>query len=89
MGRKGIGKLSLFSIANTVEVFTVKDNMKSAFRMQADDIKKRIEGKRKLPWVKATPTAARRRTNTTRVRETSFSGLPLRGIAHHPEVEDP
>ena len=42
MGRKGIGKLSLFSIANTVEVETAKDGLKSAFRMRLDDIRKKI-----------------------------------------------
>ena len=42
MGRKGIGKLSLFSIAKTVSVFTAKDEGDSlthqAFRMELDDI---------------------------------------------------
>nr|VFK58372.1 MAG: Histidine kinase-, DNA gyrase B-, and HSP90-like ATPase [Candidatus Kentron sp. UNK]VFK68855.1 MAG: Histidine kinase-, DNA gyrase B-, and HSP90-like ATPase [Candidatus Kentron sp. UNK] len=42
MGRKGIGKLSLFSIAKTIEVRTVKDNQRSAFRMQLDEIRKKI-----------------------------------------------
>nr|VFK19416.1 MAG: Histidine kinase-, DNA gyrase B-, and HSP90-like ATPase [Candidatus Kentron sp. LFY] len=42
MGRKGIGKLSLFSIAKTIEVRTVKDNQRSAFRMQLDEIKRKI-----------------------------------------------
>ncbi|MFJ8596178.1 ATP-binding protein [Streptomyces sp. NPDC093598] len=42
MGRKGIGKLSLFSIARTVEIYTVKDNHKHAFRMSLDDIKAAI-----------------------------------------------
>jgi hypothetical protein len=39
MGRKGIGKLSLFSIANTVEVYTAKDGEKSALRMSVPAIK--------------------------------------------------
>nr|VFK06743.1 MAG: Histidine kinase-, DNA gyrase B-, and HSP90-like ATPase [Candidatus Kentron sp. LPFa]VFK23404.1 MAG: Histidine kinase-, DNA gyrase B-, and HSP90-like ATPase [Candidatus Kentron sp. LPFa] len=42
MGRKGIGKLSLFSIAKTIEVRTVKDGQHSAFRMELDEIRKRI-----------------------------------------------
>ena len=33
MGRKGIGKLSLFSIARSVEVHTVKNGEKHGFRM--------------------------------------------------------
>ena len=43
MGRKGIGKLSLFSIANTIEVQTVKDGNKSAFRMILQRIRDTIE----------------------------------------------
>lgn len=43
MGRKGIGKLSLLSIAEVVEVFTVKDGQKSAFRMDLNDIRREIE----------------------------------------------
>jgi hypothetical protein len=48
MGRKGIGKLSLFSIARTIEVHTVRvDNaghilQRNALRMNSDDIKKMI-----------------------------------------------
>jgi hypothetical protein len=50
MGRKGIGKLSLFSIANIIEVHTVKTNKgkvvdRNAFVMNAKDIKKQIEQK--------------------------------------------
>ncbi|GAA4039584.1 BbrUII/HgiDII family restriction enzyme [Parerythrobacter jejuensis] len=43
MGRKGIGKLSLFSIADTVVVETAKDGEKSAFKMHLPDIRKKIE----------------------------------------------
>ena len=43
MGRKGIGKLSLFSIAGCVEIETVKDEEKSAFRMKLDDIREKID----------------------------------------------
>lgn len=45
MGRKGIGKLSLFSIAGIVEVYTVKDGEKSGFRMNRKDIRDEIENK--------------------------------------------
>lgn len=45
MGRKGIGKLSLFSIARTIEIHTVRDNVKSGFRMQLEDIEDRIKHK--------------------------------------------
>lgn len=42
LGRKGIGKLSLFSIADEIEVRTVKDGAESAFLMSLPDIKKAI-----------------------------------------------
>ena len=42
MGRKGIGKLSLFSIADIVEVQTVKNGKKSGFVMSAQKIEAEI-----------------------------------------------
>ena len=42
MGRKGIGKLSLFSIADTVEVQTVRDGDKNGFVMSARKIEEQI-----------------------------------------------
>lgn len=36
MGRKGIGKLSSFSIAGEVDVFTVKNGKNTSFRMDRD-----------------------------------------------------
>lgn len=38
MGRKGIGKLSLFSVADIIEVQTVKDGQKNGFRLSTEDI---------------------------------------------------
>lgn len=38
MGRKGIGKLSLFSIANSIEVHSIKEGLTQAFEMKRDDI---------------------------------------------------
>lgn len=43
MGRKGIGKLSLFSVAEVIDVFTVKNGKKAALRMELRKIKKLIE----------------------------------------------
>ncbi|WP_257942328.1 ATP-binding protein [Campylobacter lari] len=44
MGRKGIGKLSLFSIANKITVISKKkDDITNAFIMDIDDIKKAID----------------------------------------------
>ncbi|TVQ84857.1 MAG: hypothetical protein EA357_01845 [Micavibrio sp.] len=43
MGRKGIGKLSLFSIADTVEVHSVKKGKKSGLIMRLPEIQKAIQ----------------------------------------------
>jgi hypothetical protein len=43
MGRKGIGKLSAFSIAEIVEVETIKDSERTAISMDVNDIRKAIE----------------------------------------------
>jgi hypothetical protein len=45
MGRKGIGKLSIFSIAGCAEVYTKKGDGQTAFRMDREAIKKAIAGK--------------------------------------------
>jgi len=45
MGRKGIGKLSIFSIAGIAEIFTMKGTVHTAFKMDRDKIKEAIEGK--------------------------------------------
>lgn len=44
MGRKGIGKLALFSIADEIEIHTRIASEKHAFRMRTADIRKAIEG---------------------------------------------
>ena len=43
MGRKGIGKLSVFSIADTVEVHSARDGQRNAFRIEVEELKARIE----------------------------------------------
>lgn len=48
MGRKGIGKLSLFSIAETIEVQSVRDGRKSGFVMNTAAIEEAT--KSKLPY---------------------------------------
>jgi len=46
MGRKGLGKLSLFSVANEIEVQSVRDGEQAAgFTMRVDGIKKAAEAK--------------------------------------------
>jgi len=43
MGRKGIGKLSLFSIAEEIEVQSAKDDQKNGFVMRVSDIRAQID----------------------------------------------
>ena len=43
MGRKGIGKLSLFSIARTVEIHSVRESERHGFRMDAGRIEEAIK----------------------------------------------
>ena len=50
MGRKGIGKLSLFSIADTVEVQSVKGAEKNGFVMSAEKIKEQSSGEKETPY---------------------------------------
>jgi len=42
MGRKGIGKLSLFAIAKTVRLETVKDGLASGFILRTDSIREQM-----------------------------------------------
>lgn len=44
MGRKGIGKLSLFSIADVIKVFTVKNGERNGFLLSREKIEEEIEG---------------------------------------------
>ena len=59
MGRKGIGKLSLFSIANLITVETVKRDEKNGFVMSVKAIKDHIDENEKRPYDKQTPYAPR------------------------------
>lgn len=46
MGRKGIGKLSLFSIADTIEIQSMKEGEKNGFVMSAKKIQKQLKDKK-------------------------------------------
>ena len=50
MGRKGIGKLSLFSIAETVKIETFKEEEKNGFVMSKQKIDNHIEQKNEQPY---------------------------------------
>ena len=43
MGRKGIGKLSLFSIADDIRVYSRKDGQENAFLLDGEEIRKKIK----------------------------------------------
>ena len=43
MGRKGIGKLALFSIADKIEIHTRKGKEKHAFMMATEEVKRAIQ----------------------------------------------
>lgn len=45
MGRKGLGKLSLFSIADVIEVQSAKDDVKHGFRMSVPGIHQAVQDK--------------------------------------------
>lgn len=45
MGRKGIGKLSIFSIAQVARIYTISKGERTAFEMDREVIKKAIAGK--------------------------------------------
>lgn len=46
MGRKGIGKLSMFSLASEVTVSSARDGQVNAFRIRLDDLTDRIKSRR-------------------------------------------
>lgn len=50
MGRKGIGKLSIFSIAQIAEVYTTLKGERTAFRMDREVIRKAIAGKGQVAY---------------------------------------
>lgn len=50
MGRKGIGKLSIFSVARLASVYTVQGKERTAFSMDREVIRKQIAGKTVAPY---------------------------------------
>ena len=46
-GKKGLGKLAVFGIANTIEVYSVKDGVKNAFSINYDEMKAENEAEYK------------------------------------------
>lgn len=50
MGRKGIGKLSIFSISQIAEVYTIQGKERTAFKMDREVIRKAITGNTQKPY---------------------------------------
>lgn len=50
MGRKGIGKLSIFSISQIAEVYTIQGKEHTAFKMDREVIRKAITGNTQKPY---------------------------------------
>lgn len=85
MGRKGIGKLSLFSIARTVEVHSIRNAEKHGFIMDSDEIEEKIKGGREaqyhpipVDYDKIDLTQGTRIILTNMKRRLQWTGKPLR-----------
>ena len=74
MGRKGLGKLSIFSIAQIAEVYTIQLKERTAFKMDKEVIRKAISGNALKPYkpeeLKSWPSDLRKGTRIV------LSGLP-------------
>lgn len=56
MGRKGIGKLSLFSIARKIEVHTVKNGVKNGLKICTEELRRKIQSSESIYYPEAIPT---------------------------------
>ena len=56
MGRKGIGKLSLFSISNIIEIQSIKDGEKHGLKMSAEGIEETIKAGTNKYYPETMPT---------------------------------
>ena len=73
MGRKGIGKLSLFSIADTIEIHTVKDDETNSFRMRGNDIRRQVkQGDHGVYIPEELPDTAEKLTRGTTIKLTNL-----------------
>ncbi len=45
LGKKGLGKLSMFGISKKITISTVKNGLKNTFMMDYEEIKKQVDGK--------------------------------------------
>jgi hypothetical protein len=85
MGRKGIGKLSIFSVAQLAEVYTIEGRERTAFKMDREVIRKAISGKVQKPYkpeeIKVWPGDLRRGTRIVLSGlSKSLSGMTVEGL---------
>lgn len=85
MGRKGIGKLSIFSIAQIAEVFTTLGGERTAFRMDREVIRKAIAGKGQVAYepdeLTTWPTDLKKGTRIVLSKiSKSLSGMTVEGL---------
>lgn len=85
MGRKGIGKLSSFSIAQIAEVYTIQGKERTAFKMDREVIRQAISGKTQKPYkpeeLKNCPTDLKKGTRIVLSGlSKSLSGMTVEGL---------
>ena len=84
MGRKGIGKLSLFSIAKIVKVETFKDGSQNGFVMSTDEIEEHIKQNSHKPYEPTPMPDSEMVLNKTGTRIV-LTDLKKRILITHPE----
>ena len=84
MGRKGIGKLSLFSIAKIVKVETFKDGSRNGFVMSTDEIEKHIKEDKPGPY-EPTPLPESEMVLDSKGTRIVLTDLKKRVTIAHPE----
>jgi len=85
MGRKGIGKLSTFSIAQTADIFTVRKSERTGFKMDREVIRKVIGAKGKKVYkpeeLKAWPPDMKKGTRIVLSGlSKTLSGMTIEGL---------
>lgn len=85
MGRKGIGKLSIFSISQIAEVYTVQGKDHTAFKMDREVIRKAITGNAQKPYkpeeLKSFPADLKKGTRIVLSGlSKSLSGMTVEGL---------
>lgn len=85
MGRKGIGKLSIFSISQIAEVYTIQGKERTAFKMDREVIRKAITGNTQKPYkpeeLQSLPSGLKKGTRIVLSGlSKSLSGMTVEGL---------